>query len=885
MEGESIMKYEQFYYSWVPSGISQYNKKGGYGIAASSNGNSDFLRKCESIALNKKPELTGVNRITEYFQYVESLKTYIFAGIYQIEAPEEMRGRDNSLAHVFVPAESVDVQNPSSYIRKMEYASIQRLEPGMDELPCRDISECRFDYQQLLEKYNLTDCSRLAVLLRMEFEGYFADSKRAIVFPLGETENFSETAREITWLLHSWVPDCLYKSAFELRQKLGYIVGGSTSNKNCLCFVPKNGEIEKNKQRFELQASSDCKDRKEIARGADFYYELAKRAQKSPQAVTEFIKEVCSLLPEVKSMNRILDAFECCQLRNLNGGERLPDWEAAGMKKKLERAKKNDILAKEYCIDYLIRANQFSRSFSLDSRQLKDCWDALAYDETGGRRKLEERFCPLVPAFLDMSYQFCAQSKGSDWKLYLDKLEVLEECDSKMWVEQLYHREGGCIHAHLERITGEEEEGEAVLEECLRCYGASLGGDSRFREEIFTKARELYRRNQNNSIARSRIDRCVHENRNVFDLARWEELVIELLPADSMDFCEKYQGLKSKALKTQWLEKASENIETIYHELEQAFDKMPAKRSKSFAEYRSNLCILCGSWLRLAANYRMAVNRKPVVDWEWIFEKLNQRKQNQGKQKDFYSCFIELTAGEDWTEDKRDIGAFANQLETYGELRRYLESGDGKAVENRQGTVGIGIDALEKYTSGYRKHVLEESRQKTLEILLARDAMILYERQSISVSERKRIRRCMEAIPSWEKEVDQKFRCATLEEFLKLPPDLEEDYPDRWDREYAKFAGLFANYNAVLRRRNGIGSRAEAERKREIGSRAEAERKREIGSGIERESNSGKSLSEVVKFQDITEKPKNRLGKKQAGSVKKSAGDEGNRVIMDFLNQ
>lgn len=887
------MKYDQFYYSWAPSGISQYNKKGGYGIAASSNGNSDFLRKCESIALNKKPELTGMNQVTEYFQYVESLKTYVFAGIYQIESPEEMRGRDNSLAHVLVPAEAVDMEDPSSYIREMKYTSIQRLKTGMDVLSRQEIPKYRFNYQRLLKKYNLTDCSRLAVLLSMEFEGYFADSKRAIVFPLdaSEPETFSGTAREITWLLHSWVPDCLYKSANELRQKLGYAVAGNTSNKNCLCFVPENGEIEKNKQRFDLRASYDCNDKKNIARGADFYYELAKRAQKSPQAVTGLIEEICDLLPEAKSLNRILDAFECYQLQHLDAGESLPDWESAGMKKKLDRAKKNDILAKKYCIDYLIRANQFSRSFSLDSRQLKECWDALACDGTESRKKLEKRFRPLVPVFLDMSYQFCSQSKAGDWKAYLEKLALLEDTDTELWAEKLYRREGGCIHEHLSRITSEDgmqngrEDGAAVLEECLHCYSVPLGGEPQFRQEIFDCARTLYHKNQYNPFIRHRIDCCVREYQHVFDLNQWEGLVLELLPVDSAEFCGKYQELKTKALKKQWMEKASDSLEKLYEEMRQAFARTPSKRSRNFMEHQSQLCHTEKSWLRLAANYRMAAGKQPVVDWEWIYERLNEKRPGEEKQKAYYSSFMELLGGSDWAEDEKDIRALVSQLEIYGGLRSYLESGvrteSGFRVESDnelRPAGGICVAELEKYAEGYRKHILEENRQKELEVLLAKDAMGLYEQKS--ALERKQIRRCMEAIPSWEKEVDKKFTCHTLEEFLRLSPDLEEDYPERWDREHAKFAKVLMNYDAILKKRSEMKRTSVR-----YSGEAEVSRSRTDISFDEGKSGAGKSLNEVVKFQTVTEKPRSRLGRKETESAKKGVKDEGNQIILNFLNK
>ena len=859
------MKYDQFYYSWALSGISQYNKKGGYGIAASSNGGSDFLRKCESIALNKKPELTGLNLVTEYFQYVESLKTYIFAGIYQIEAPEEMKGRDNSLAHVFVPAEPVQMDCPSSYIRKMEYTCTERLTAGMDILEQMEIPAYGFDYQALLKKYNLTDCSRLAVLLGMEFEGYFADARRTIVFPLDSTrpELFLETAREITWLLHSWVPDCLRKPADELRQKLGYVVAGSTSNKNCLCFVPENGEIENGKQRFDLRAAYDCNDKKVIARGSEFYYALAQRAQKSPGAVTGLIEDVCRLLPEAsgkltQSINRILDAYECYQIRHMEPEEILPDWNEANMKKKLDRAKKDDMLAKEYCIDYLKRANRFSGSFSLDSRQLKECWEALACD--GGR--LDVRFRPLVPVFLDMSFQFGRQQKTGGKKAYLDRLSLLDQDDEQLWME-MYERKNSCIHEHLSLIVADDEDGPEILEECLEYYGKPFGRVPGFRKELLELVQRLYCRHCMEAGARRKIELCVKENIDLFNKDQWEEFLIQQLPADSPDFCEKYSQLSTKKLKTLWLEKALENLIRMREELIRSFMKPGFENSRMSAEIRNGLSMQCRAWLCLAAACKTALDGKKTLEFSWFYEELKGKEQKSRKNgTDFYQMFMEFIGQAPWKEEEKDIRILAGQLELYGFLRGYVEEFPDRKIGN--------AGELEKYADGLKKHVLEPDKQKKLEICLVKDAMNLHE--TAFPAEKRKIRQCMKGIRQWEEALDGKFNCRTLEEFLNLSPDMEEDFPERWEAEHRKFARVLANYDAVMRKKYSLRRIFHEE------DAAEAVKKndKEASAESKKESPVKERSAEVA---PTAEK------RKWSQTIRDTSRDEGNQIILDFLNQ
>ena len=580
---KSNREYDQLYYTWTPDGISLYKKEGGMGIAASSKEDSAFRRICERIPVNRKPELTDFQEETEYFQYNASLKTYTFTGIYAIPSPEEIRNRDNWLAHILVPADPLDLEDPSDYIRDVHYQPhIEKMEKGMERLDKAAFPPCHFSYQELLHKYNLTDCSRLAVLLSMEYGGFFSDGKKTIVFPLkvkrdratGNSGTFSRVAREITWLLHGWVPEGLTKSREELCQNLGYATGRTARNKNCLCFIPAKDPVERDKQCFELDQASDYHDyQTRISRGADFFYMLAQKAQISAAEVRGFVKEICGILPvPAGNIRQLQEAYQCYEMKYLLDENSLPDWKKAGMDTRLSQASRGDFLARTYCVDYLLRMDAASRT--LTSSQLSQCWQALAREGD----HLNPRFESLVPVFLNTSYQLWETAKESQKEPYKEnyfsQLELVRTGSSEL-KEKLYQDQNGCMQRHLARLKDQPSFGEIeknridqaekqleIFEDCLEAYGELLYGFASFTHEMSAWAETFYQQHTDQPKLENRLDQLVRTHTGVFDRKWWELLVLRTLPADSLSFYEAYPRAKTVGAESFWLEKATSFLET-----------------------------------------------------------------------------------------------------------------------------------------------------------------------------------------------------------------------------------------------------------------------------------------------------------------------------------
>lgn len=580
---KSNREYDQLYYTWTPDGISLYKKEGGMGIAASSKEDSAFRKICERIPVNRKPELTDFQEETEYFQYNASLKTYTFTGIYTIPSPEEIRNRDNWLAHILVPTDPLDLEDPSDYIRDVHYRPhIEKMEKGMERLDKAAFPPCHFSYQELLRKYNLTDCSRLAVLLSMEYGGFFSDGKKTIVFPLEvkpdrAAENrgiFSRVAREITWLLHGWVPEGLTKSREELCQNLGYATGRTARNKNCLCFIPAGDPVERDKQCFELDPACDYHDyQTRISRGADLFYMLAQKAQVSAEEVRGFVKEICGILPvPAGNIRQLQEAYQCYEMKYLLDEDSLPDWKEAGMDSKLSQASRGDFLARTYCMDYLLRMDAASRT--LASSQLRQCWQVLASEGN----HLNPRFESLVPVFLNTSYQLWETAKESQKesykKDYFSQLELVRTGSSEL-KEKLYQDQNGCVQKHLARLKDQPSFGETeknrtnqaqkqleIFEDCLEAYGELLDDIASFAHEMSAWAETFYQQHTDQPKLESRLDQLVRTHTRVFDPKWWELLVLRTLPADSLSFYEAYPRTKTVGAEGFWLEKATSFLET-----------------------------------------------------------------------------------------------------------------------------------------------------------------------------------------------------------------------------------------------------------------------------------------------------------------------------------
>lgn len=570
------MKYDQAYYSWLPENGSELNPQKGLGVKFSSNCDENFLKVWNQRAANKKSELTSRGLVTEYFQYIEPLKTFACLGVTKIDTLPEMKGRENQLVHIFTPAEEIDPDQPSSYIHRPEYARLNVLSKDIC-LEQVELPDCNFDYQMLLDRYQLRDCTRLAMLLDMEFSGYFEDARRAIVFPIDpdEPDVLSKTAAEITWLLHSWVPDGMFgKSAIDLKKNLGYVVGADAENKQCLCFIPRGGNTAK-KQVFDLKKTYT---KEELGQGAEFFLEMARRAQESPEAVRTMIDEVCRPLADTRPvlLGKVYSAYQYYAMlhtRTVPVGF-LSSADEKNWRKKALSNGKDSKMAVNYCVAMLLKLKDDEQTGQLNEDQLREYWKILekAYDERMQETDCQP-FAELIADFINKMFEYASLKK--DINIYLEKLKFLkkdaEEYDAEKYdavkshiIWKKLYEEGGCIRKHLRMIS----EGRAddlkgcltVLEQCLSCYPGWIR-ESDFQDIMRTQTELLYETaaESGSSRVKERISELAAQYDSVYDADEWTRLELKIMDPAGDEFLEKYSEL-NPAVKPAWFGKAAEYL-------------------------------------------------------------------------------------------------------------------------------------------------------------------------------------------------------------------------------------------------------------------------------------------------------------------------------------
>lgn len=694
-------KYNQFYYTWAPKEMSRGSLADGLCVVSSSSEDVNLQEKSTAIAKQRKYELDGQGIITEYFQYMASLDTYAFAGIHGIEPPsKKVVNRDTQLTHILVPAEPIDEENPSSYIPncKIEYNRMKSLDGELGSLVPMVMPFKPFDYQALLKKYNLTDVSRLAVLLSMEFQGFFSARKRQIAFPLNEEltpDEYLQTAKEITWLLHCWVPEGLKKSAKELRQMMGYVVAKTTKGKDPKligqCFVPKNGEISI--PQFDLWAVYDAQ--KKIDKGAEFFFVMAKKAQESADALQKFIQEIIAYSPgKIDRMDDILEAYECCKIEDMDAAD-LPSWTQAGMEKKLLETRQGNPLSKRYCLTYLKCGMEGDNTLQLTATQVKDCWDTF----TNKNQKLSEGFFPLLPSFLDLSFEFWQnpdpklyKDRDKNQELYAERLSILEDEDDRLW-KSVYQRNQGCIQKHLAMIQETRQRGSGIdaLEQCLQYYGAALGSDENFRREIWKYTEQLY--GQSSEAIREKIESHIKENSNVFSLDNFNQLKLELLPVDCLAFCKMYADIQDAELRQHWYQRINIHYGKEHVDIKPTLEQYQVLVSLQIVQ-EDMQTVQCQEFHMFLKN--LAMQGKTELEFCEAAKKSSQEYSDRGYvffwllyEKEQSGSWNELTSVWDVIEEKgskalKYLNNFKKFSGSYGEiLKNLLESEDLRAVYYR----------------------------------------------------------------------------------------------------------------------------------------------------------------------------------------------------------
>lgn len=300
------MDYEQICYSWLHGRDYKGSAPDGWGIAAASNTDAAFLKSAVNLMTNRQAAPSGA--VTEYFEYSEAFRRFVYLGVRKIPPLPQMGGGDNNrLMHLYVPLSESDVLSGPEYTDYFDAVPEQEQRGllGRAEFDCKT-----YDYQELLKKYGFhreqgeEAVNRFAVLLSLLYLSFYSDEWKQLIFPLGEQNPEEQypytTAREITWLLHSLVPEKIFgKTKSDLIHGLGYVVAENIEGYQLTFVRGKSGRSSLKEHVYDLNRAYDAQtvigkeemDRK-VSGAAELFLALSKKAQESPEAAGAFMKEI-----------------------------------------------------------------------------------------------------------------------------------------------------------------------------------------------------------------------------------------------------------------------------------------------------------------------------------------------------------------------------------------------------------------------------------------------------------------------------------------------------------------------------------------------------------------------------------------------------------------
>lgn len=351
------MDYEQICYSWLHGGDYKGAVPDGWGIAATSNTDSAFLKNAVDLMTNRRTSLLG--EVTEYFEYSQAFRCFIYLGVRKIPSLPQMGGGDNNrLMHLYIPTQVIPSAQTMPVAENMQAKSFFPVFPDINPddywaavpspgqrgvIHKAEFPEKIYDYQELLKKYGFhkeqgeVAANRLAVLLSLLYLSFYSDEWKQLIFPLetrnsyetgdsSEIENLSEvknpyeTAREITWLLHRLVPQEIFgKTRENLIHGLGYAVTEQAEGYQ-LTFLKRKSEHTALKEHIydlgrnydaSVDISKEMLDRK-VAGTANLFLALSKEAQESPEAANRMIQEILTTakgtVDDIQELNKAYES-------------------------------------------------------------------------------------------------------------------------------------------------------------------------------------------------------------------------------------------------------------------------------------------------------------------------------------------------------------------------------------------------------------------------------------------------------------------------------------------------------------------------------------------------------------------------------------------------
>ena len=332
------MLYDQGYF---------YGNMNDYGLKVH---NSSVNNNAVFESLQKRKREFDDSLVSEYTDYSDICESFCYIGAIRINQGE-LNSRYSTLHHIFVPAEKTDINDPYTYIRYF-YPYYYNSSKNLNEpLYQADIPKIPLNYNELLSFCMLDgkeNRKRFAKLLELMYNVIFMEKTVAVVLPdkffeisdLSPTmpqnpQNCYQIAAVLMLLLHIVVPDCFSKfnEIKDLRLRLKYSIVKNTSHKRGFCFISStNAQSNIDCEVFDFHSKYDD------FNTASFYYSMAGEVQKSPEALYDFLKEICTVAGVDKfscrqsntrhlAFNALLEAYEkSVPVRTIKNSEQLVTW-------------------------------------------------------------------------------------------------------------------------------------------------------------------------------------------------------------------------------------------------------------------------------------------------------------------------------------------------------------------------------------------------------------------------------------------------------------------------------------------------------------------------------------------------------------------------------
>lgn len=439
------MRFEQAFYTRDSELLN--TRTAGLGISASSNLEDSFIKKCMDIGGQFDAE--GSKRMAEFVLYSEEFKSFVGIGL----SPVYSLGKSeiDMICHFFIPmeeeSETQRLCSPENYYLLYPFKDNVKKRSELEQV---EVPSCFSDnsYQSILKKYHF-DQEKLAYFLYKLYPILF-DEKNLLLIVLDDKyyEDYSEIAREVTWLASCLVPKAGEQSV-PYRKRLSYSVYSQKNISRVNIAYSEQEELHSNRFYFNEEQQEEI---------PEIYFVLAQKALESQQIYLEFIDQMLesAIEKEINSENLLIMylLWKLEQKQKISNPEPL-----------VQRAKYNSKYKIKLSL-YILLTEELSEA------ELSNLWNVMISSPLEDITETEkDTIDNALKRMIVLMYNI-------NKKKYKTFIERLPEDSSKKILEELYFLENSCIKKHLNEIKDRKE-----LLDAARLY-YSLGEIPQYKEDI-----------------------------------------------------------------------------------------------------------------------------------------------------------------------------------------------------------------------------------------------------------------------------------------------------------------------------------------------------------------------------------------------------------------